>query len=110
MFSVPETERAKRHTLRSQLAALGFGSAAARRMGRAGTPVRADRSRRCERHELAGYVDLFRAEYLAFGDIAEHARDWWDLDAIGARLPGFIDAYEPWSQHRIDRSPPGSER
>ncbi|HEY2791485.1 MAG TPA: PaaX family transcriptional regulator, partial [Micromonosporaceae bacterium] len=28
VFSVPETERAKRHLLRSQLGALGFGSAA----------------------------------------------------------------------------------
>src|SRR5215475_553510 len=80
VFSVPETERAQRHTLRSQLAALGFGAAApgvwiapAHRFDLTAATL--------QRRGLSGYVDLFRAEYLAFGDIEKHARDWWDLDA-----------------------------
>jgi phenylacetic acid degradation operon negative regulatory protein len=94
VFSVPETERARRHTLRSQLVALGFGSAApgvwvapAHRFALTAATL--------ERHGLAEYVDLFRAEYLAFGDIGKHARDWWDLDEIGADYQAFIDAYAP---------------
>ncbi|HEY1486813.1 MAG TPA: PaaX family transcriptional regulator C-terminal domain-containing protein [Micromonosporaceae bacterium] len=93
VFSVPETERAKRHTLRSLLAGLGFGSAApgvwvapAHRFALTAAAL--------ERAGLASYVDLFRGEYLAFGDIAQHARDWWDLDAIGADYRAFVTAYD----------------
>jgi|SRR5262245_48513957 len=92
VFSVPEHERAKRHTLRTQLAALGFGACA--------PGVWVAPSHRYEltaaslrRRDLAPYVDLFRAEYLAFGDIAEHARRWWDLDAVRAAYVDFADAY-----------------
>jgi phenylacetic acid degradation operon negative regulatory protein len=93
VFSVPETERAKRHTLRSMLAGLGFGSAAP---GVWIAPAHryALTSAALQRGGLASYVDLFRAEYLAFGDIAQHARDWWDLDAIGADYRAFSSAYE----------------
>ncbi len=93
IFSVPETERAKRHTLRSQLGALGFGAAAsgvwvapAHRFDLTVATLR--------RHDLAGYVDLFRAEYLAFGDIATHARDWWDLDGLRADYQSFLAGYD----------------
>jgi len=92
IFSVPEHERAKRHTLRTQLAALGFGACA--------PGVWVAPSHRYEltaaslrRHDLAPYVDLFRAEYLAFGDIAEHARGWWDLDAVRAAYVDFATTY-----------------
>lgn len=36
-----------------------------------------------------------RAEYLAFGDIEKHARDWWDLDALRADYERFLGAYAP---------------
>jgi phenylacetic acid degradation operon negative regulatory protein len=92
VFSVPETERAKRHLLRSQLGALGFGSAApgvwvapAHRFELAAATL--------ERHALTAYVDLFRAEYLAFGDIEKHAREWWDLDGLRADYEAFLAAY-----------------
>jgi phenylacetic acid degradation operon negative regulatory protein len=92
IFSVPEHERAKRHTLRTQLAAHGFGACA--------PGVWVAPSHRYEltaaslrRHDLAPYVDLFRAEYLAFGDIAEHARGWWDLDAVRAAYVDFATTY-----------------
>ena len=34
-----------------------------------------------ERHGLTEYVDLFRADYLAFGDVEHAVTTWWDLDA-----------------------------
>jgi phenylacetic acid degradation operon negative regulatory protein len=94
VFSVPETERAKRHTLRSQLGALGFGAAAA---GVWVAPAHRFEltAATLERHGLAGYVDLFRAEYLAFGDIATHARAWWNLDDLRADYDGFLAGYTP---------------
>lgn len=89
VFSVPETERAQRHALRVELGALGFGACApgvfvapAHRFDLTATSLR--------RHGFAPYVDLFRAEYLAFGDIAEHARQWWDLDAVRAAYADYL--------------------
>src|SRR5262245_29102852 len=81
VFSVPESERAQRHTLRTQLAALGFGAAAA---GVWVAPAHRFEltAATLQRHGLDGYVDLFRAEYLAFGDIGKLARQWWDLGAL----------------------------
>lgn len=94
VFSVPETERAKRHTLRTQLSALGFGAAApgvwvapAHRYDLTAASL--------ARHGLADYVDLFRAEYLAFGQIDKLAGLWWDLGALRAEYEAFITACRP---------------
>ena len=93
VFSVPEAERAKRHTLRSRLSALGFGSAAP---GVWVAPAhRYDAARALlVRLGLASYVDLFRADYLAFGDLAGVIKNWWDLDAIRAGYDDFIARWE----------------
>jgi phenylacetic acid degradation operon negative regulatory protein len=92
VFSVPESERNKRHTLRSRLAALGFGTVApgvwiapAHRYAAAHALL--------DRLGLATYVDLFRADYLAFGDLATSAKQWWDLDAIRGEYEGFLDRW-----------------
>ena len=74
-------ERQKRHKLRSRLAWLGFGTAAA------GVWVApAHLVRRHHRRPGAArphrYVDLFRADYLAFGDVEHGSPTWWDLDAL----------------------------
>ncbi len=92
IFSVPESERSKRHTLRSQLAALGFGTAAP---GVWVAPAhRFDlTTATLQRHHLAAYVDLFRADYLAFGDIHKLAGQWWDLGRLRDDYLAFIAAY-----------------
>jgi phenylacetic acid degradation operon negative regulatory protein len=89
VFSVPESERAKRHTLRTQLGALGYGPCApgvwiapAHRFELTAASLR--------RHGLQAYVDLFRGDYLAFGDIGAHARKWWDLADVDAAYRDFI--------------------
>ena len=89
VFSVPESERAKRHVLRTQLAALGFGACAS---GVWVAPAhRLDLTRASlERHDLAAYVDLWHAAYLAFGDIVEHAATWWDLGGVRAAYQEFL--------------------
>jgi len=94
VFSVPEAERQQRHVLRSQLTRLGFGTAApgvwiapaylheatADMLGRLG---------------LSGYADLFRAEHLAFGDLAAKVGQWWDLARTERLASDFVTAYEP---------------
>ena len=56
---VPESERDKRHLLRTRLARLGFGTVGARGLGGAAGSW-PTRSARCSpAHGLAGYVDLF---------------------------------------------------
>lgn len=84
IFSVPESERAKRHTLRSQLAGLGFGSAA--------PGVWVAPAHRCavtramlRRLGLESYVDLFRAHYLG-----EVSAGWWDLAAVRRNYEWFV--------------------
>jgi phenylacetic acid degradation operon negative regulatory protein len=94
VFSVPESERQQRHVLRSQLTRLGFGTAApgvwvapaylheatADMLGRLG---------------LSGYADLFRAEHLAFGDLAAKVGQWWDLARTERLARDFVTTYEP---------------
>lgn len=94
VFSVPETERHKRHVLRSQLTRLGFGTAAP---GVWIAPAHlhdatADMLRRLE---LDSYADLFHGDHLAFGDLAAKVRAWWDLDELERRYRAFLDAHTP---------------
>jgi phenylacetic acid degradation operon negative regulatory protein len=94
VFSVPEHERARRHTLRSRLSWLGFGTVAAgvwiapaHLAGETRDVLAAD--------DLAGYVSLFTAGDLAFGDIREKIGQWWDLDRLAELYQAFIDAASP---------------
>jgi phenylacetic acid degradation operon negative regulatory protein len=94
VFSVPEAERAKRHTLRSRLAGLGFGTVApgvwiapAHRRELAEWTLR--------RLSLESYVDLFRADYLAFAELEKMVAQWWDLAAIRSSYLDFVDGFRP---------------
>jgi phenylacetic acid degradation operon negative regulatory protein len=94
VFSVPEQERAKRHALRSRLAWLGFGTVAA---GVWIAPAQlADEARdQLAADGLSGYVSLFTAAYLAFGDVQQKVGQWWDLDRLSGLYRAFIDAAGP---------------
>jgi phenylacetic acid degradation operon negative regulatory protein len=94
VFSVPEHERARRHALRSRLAWLGFGTVAAgvwiapgQLAGETRDVLTAD--------DLAAYVSLFTAGYLAFGDVREKIGQWWDLDRLEQLYRAFIDSAAP---------------
>ncbi|MGH3360021.1 MAG: PaaX family transcriptional regulator [Nocardioidaceae bacterium] len=93
VFSVPESERAKRHALRTQLVRLGFGSAAAGVWVAPGT-LYDETVRVLARHELAEYTEFFRGSYL--GDDPEtRVRQWWDLAAVEGLYAEFVATYEP---------------
>ncbi len=92
VFSVPEAERDRRHRLRSRLAWLGFGSVGA---GVWIAPGRLeDETREVLGNEgLTGYVELFRADYLGFGDPRAKVSTWWDLADLDARYAQFQRAH-----------------
>ena len=117
VFSVPERERGRRHALRSRLSWLGFGTVSA---GVWIAPARlADETTEVlARYGLSGYVDLFSAGYLAFGDVREQVGRWWDLDRLERLYQEFLDdcgpVLERWSGQARARAPgsggrPGGE-
>ncbi|MEV7791210.1 PaaX family transcriptional regulator C-terminal domain-containing protein [Streptomyces sp. NPDC087512] len=94
VFSVPESERQKRHVLRSRLARLGFGTAAP------GVWIAPARLYEETRHALVRlgldtYVDFFRGDHLGFSPTADAVARWWDLAAIAEQHEAFLDRHAP---------------
>ncbi|MFD5341402.1 PaaX family transcriptional regulator [Streptomyces hawaiiensis] len=92
VFSVPESERQKRHVLRSRLAGLGFGTAAP---GVWIAPARLYEETRhtLQRLRLDAYVDFFRGDHLGFTPTAEAVARWWDLAAVAKEHEAFLDRH-----------------
>ncbi|MFD7316310.1 PaaX family transcriptional regulator C-terminal domain-containing protein [Streptomyces sp. NPDC059883] len=104
VFTVPESERHKRHLLRSRLARLGFGTAAP------GVWIAPGRLYEETRHTLRrlrldSYVDLFSGQHLGFEATSDAVARWWDLDAIATQHEEFLDAHEPVLHAWEDRLP-----
>lgn len=99
VFTIPETEREKRHTLRSTLSGMGFGTTAPG-MWVAPGHLRDEVTRVLERRGLSPYVDLFTARHEGFTALREKVAQWWDLDGINAEygdfLARFSDAQVRW--------------
>ncbi|MGI5253074.1 PaaX family transcriptional regulator [Actinacidiphila glaucinigra] len=94
VFSVPESERHKRHLLRSRLARLGFGTAAPG-VWIAPARLHEEALHTLRRLGLDTYVDLFAGTHLGFEPTAAAVRRWWDLDAVAKRHHAFLDSHEP---------------
>ncbi|CCH31344.1 PaaX family transcriptional regulator C-terminal domain-containing protein [Actinosynnema sp. NPDC047251] len=94
VFSVPESERHKRHLLRSQLSRLGFGTAAPG-VWIAPAHLHEPTADILRSQDLHGYADLFRADHLAFGDLAGKVRRWWDLDQLEGLYSAFLTEHGP---------------
>ncbi len=109
VFSVPETERHRRHVLRSELTRLGFGMVAP---GVWIVPAHPQdtTAETLRRLELDSYADLFHADHLAFGDPAAKIRGWWDLDELERRYASFIRVHEPALRRWEQDSPAAAER
>jgi phenylacetic acid degradation operon negative regulatory protein len=109
VFTVPESQRAKRHELRSRLAGLGFGPIAPGVWVAPGSL--ADEVRvALARQGLTGFVDVFRGEYLdggqlGYATLAERVRQWWDLPGIEARYAAFVAGHRPLAR-RVTRHRP----
>ncbi|MEB3980789.1 PaaX family transcriptional regulator [Mycobacterium sp. 663a-19] len=94
VFSIPESERHKRHALRTALIRLGFGVVA---QGVWIAPGKlSDETRQVlERQQLADYVDMFVGDHLAFGSLRTKVREWWDLDNLSALYGQFVARHRP---------------
>ncbi|WAJ46618.1 PaaX family transcriptional regulator [Mycobacterium sp. Aquia_216] len=92
VFSVPESERDKRHSLRSSLTRLGFGTVAPGVWLAPGNL--ADETRHAlQRRGLFEYVDIFRGEYLAFSDLRSKVHVWWNLEELAELYAEFLQRY-----------------
>ncbi len=92
VFSVPESERDKRHELRTSLTRLGFGTAAPGVWVAPGN-LAAETRRTLERRGLSAYVDIFSGHHLAFGEPRSKVRAWWDLDELASLYADFLRQY-----------------
>ncbi|RVW02594.1 PaaX family transcriptional regulator [Rhodococcus spongiicola] len=94
VFSIPESEREKRHAMRTMLSRLGFGTAAPG-VWIAPAHLHDEAAEALSRSGLAQFVDLFQATHVAFGDLGDKVAQWWDLDQLHDLYADFIDRYEP---------------
>ncbi|MEO3787310.1 PaaX family transcriptional regulator C-terminal domain-containing protein [Actinocorallia sp. B10E7] len=94
VFSVPESERDKRHQLRSRLSWLGFGTVSAG-VWIAPSHLLEETREVLTRHGLASYVNLFESHHVGFADIAGQAPAWWDLARLQTLYQDFLDRYRP---------------
>jgi phenylacetic acid degradation operon negative regulatory protein len=92
VFSVPESEREKRHELRVSLTRLGFGTAAPGVWIAPGN-LAAETRRTLERRGLSAYVDIFGGHHFAFGELRSKVRAWWDLDELAGLYADFLNQY-----------------
>ncbi len=103
VFSVPESERAQRHLLRTRLTWLGFGTAAPG-VWIAPATLHDEVVETLQRLGLADYVDLFRSDYVAFASPRDAVATWWDLDGLQSLYDGFLATYRPvlatWRRRR----------
>lgn len=94
VFSVPESQRTKRHTLRSKLTWLGFGVASSG-VWIAPAHVADTAAETLRRAGLDGYASLFRSDHLGPADLRKEIARWWDLDALRAMYDEWIAAHSP---------------
>lgn len=94
VFSIPESERHKRHTLRTELTHLGFGTVVP---GVWIAPENLEREARSllARQKLLPYVNIFRGEYIAFDEIEAKVRSWWNFEELTELYADFIARFRP---------------
>jgi phenylacetic acid degradation operon negative regulatory protein len=101
VFSVPESERHRRHILRSRLTRLGFGSTSPG-VWIAPQHLYEEVRHTLDRLDLTAYVDLFHADYLAYSDLREAAARWWDLVAVHSSYEEFTERFRHVEIHAAD--------
>jgi phenylacetic acid degradation operon negative regulatory protein len=103
VFSVPESERDKRHVLRSRLDQLGFGSAASG-VWIAPQQLAGEARHRIGTLGLTGYVELFEGARMPLAQLRATVGQWWDLAGLAEGYDGFCATHEPvmrrWSRQR----------
>jgi len=94
VFSVPESERDKRHQLRSQLTRLGLGTVAPG-IWVAPAHLESAVSATLERSGLRSFTEMFRSRHVGGRPAAESVRAWWDLAALRSQYADFLTRERP---------------
>jgi phenylacetic acid degradation operon negative regulatory protein len=94
VFSVPESERERRHELRTRLSRLGFGTVAPG-VWVAPAHLAQETAEVLARSELERYVEMFRGDHLGFTDLTAKVREWWDLAELAAQSAEFTARFRP---------------
>jgi phenylacetic acid degradation operon negative regulatory protein len=108
IFSVPESQRDKRHQLRSQLIWLGFGSIAS---GAWIAPrrLRPEVESVLSRVSLIDYTERFDVSYGGVDASRRLVQKCWDLPGLGRMYSHFAACWEPvlqrWFNTSADASP-----
>lgn len=94
VFSVPEAERDKRHTLRTTLTRLGLGTVGP---GTWVAPAHLEPAvvGALERVGLRGFADLFVGAHVGAAPAAETVAAWWDLAAMEKLYAEWVDRFAP---------------
>ncbi|MBT0567570.1 PaaX family transcriptional regulator C-terminal domain-containing protein [Williamsia sp. CHRR-6] len=88
-FSIPESERDKRHALRTALSGLGFGTVSPG-VWIAPAALESETKTMLDRKGLRDYVELFAGHHLGFEDLRSRVQRWWDLDQITLSYADFV--------------------
>jgi phenylacetic acid degradation operon negative regulatory protein len=94
IFSVPESQRQKRHQMRSQLGWLGFGTIASAAWI-APRRLRPEIESALSRAELLDYTERFDVSYGGVEASRRLARKCWDLQGLGRMYGHFVARWEP---------------
>ncbi|MDD7939105.1 PaaX family transcriptional regulator C-terminal domain-containing protein [Actinomycetospora lutea] len=94
VFSVPEAERDKRHTLRTTLTRLGLGTVGP---GTWVAPAHLEPAvvGALERVGLRGFADLFVGAHRGAESASETVAAWWDLRAMEKLYAEWLDRFAP---------------
>lgn len=93
VFSVPEAERDRRHSLRVNLTRLGFGVVAPG-VWIAPATIHAETKQALDRLGLAGYVDLFVGAYASDTSLSPEVQKWWDLSELSGLYEAFMSNFD----------------
>lgn len=107
VFSVPESERDKRHQLRSHLTRLGFGTISPGLWVAPGH-LETETMDALQRLAMPDYTEVLRGQHIAFGELRNKVQAWWDLPALDRLYATFVERYRP-VQERLAGSEPVTE-
>lgn len=109
-FSIPETEREKRHQLRRRLHWIGCGTVAAG-LWICPDSLRDEVEEILDDLQLRGMATIFVArEPLVEGTLQEAAAKWWELDAVAALHRDFLKEHQQASEHADEAVPEADAR
>jgi phenylacetic acid degradation operon negative regulatory protein len=89
VFSVPESQRDKRHALRRELTWMGFGTVSPG-VWIAPAHLYDEVRQRLTADQLDGFITYFRGRHLPADDPAAAVASWWDLDALDRQYEEFV--------------------